>query len=111
MATPALPVELGQGDQGQHAVREALAIALQGVAAVAARLAIGNAQVDQLVAAEQRHVAGGEMQRVPLEAGAGDQHLALGVALLARRVADRVAGLDHQQRLVAVQDVERRELL
>ena len=46
------PVELGQGDQRQHAAGQALAVALQRLAAVAARLAVWNAQVNQLVAAE-----------------------------------------------------------
>ena len=63
--------------------------ALQGVAAVAARLARRNTQVDQLVAAEQRQVAGGDSQFVPAEIRAGHQHLTLGVALA--RAAARMA--------------------
>ena len=61
----------------------------------------------QLAVAEQARVRVGAEERVPLEARLDDQHLALGRAGRARRRADRVAGLERQQRLVAVDDVER----
>jgi uncharacterized protein (DUF934 family) len=48
----------------------------------------------------------------PIEARAGHRvHGALGVALRPRRSADRVRGFLHQQRLVAVQCVERAQTL
>jgi len=83
--------------------------ALQRIAAVAAGLARRDAQVDQLGAAEERQVARGEGERVPLEAVADDQGLALLVALATGCGADCVGSLEHQQRLVAVQQPERRE--
>ena len=104
-----LPVELGQGDQRHDARAQRRDVALQRFAAFAPGFARRNAQVDQLGAAEQRHVAGGEEEVVPLEAGAGDDHFALFESLLARGGADGVAGFDDQQRLVAVQQVERRQ--
>jgi hypothetical protein len=58
------PVDLGQGDEGDDAVVEVAGVALQGFAAVAAGLAVGDAQVDQLAGAEQRQVAGGGLQFV-----------------------------------------------
>src|SRR5690606_4466217 len=72
-------------------------------------LAGRDAQVDQLAPAEQRQVAGGQRELVPLEALADDQRLALIEALLARCGADRVGRFEHEQGLVAMQDVERRE--
>ena len=105
------PVDLGQGDEGDDAVVEVAGVALQRLAAVAAGLAVGDAQVDQLAGAEQRQVAGGGLQFAPAETLAGDQHLALGIALLAGGGADGVAGFEHQQGLVAVEDVERGERL
>jgi len=105
-----LPVELGQRDQGDGARGQAGAVAAQRLAAVAARLARGDAQVDQLVAAEQREVAGGHEQVVPLEALGHHQHLALCVAMVPGRGADRVGGLDGEQ-AVAVHHVERGQAL
>ena len=103
------PVELGQGDQRDDAVVPDAGVALQGFAAVAPGLSVGNAQVDELAGTEQRQVAGDRLQLAPAETLAGDQHFALSVALFARRAADGIAGFEHQQGLVAVQDVERRE--
>ena len=74
-----------------------------------AGLAGRDAQVDSLRVAEETQVRVRGEERVPLESGLGDQHLALVAAGAARRGADRVAGLDREQRLVAVDDVDRRE--
>ncbi|MPN25865.1 hypothetical protein SDC9_173283 [bioreactor metagenome] len=53
------PVEFGQGDQQQVVGRQVLAPLLQRGAAFLARLAGGDAQVDQFLVAEQREVAAG----------------------------------------------------
>ena len=77
--------------------------------AVDAGLARRNPQIDELAIAEQPQVRIGGEERVPLEAGFGDQHFALVVALAASGSANRVASLDRLQRLVAMDDVDRRE--
>ena len=104
------PVETGQGDEQKCVGRRAGAVVLNGLSALAARLAGRDAQVDQLAAAEQRHVAGGEMQFVPVEAGNRRQHLALVETLPPGRGADGIGSFDDEQRFVAVNDVNRLQL-
>ena len=48
-------------------------------------------------------------KRIPLEARLGDQHFALVAARAPRGGADRIASLVRLQRLVAVDDVDRRQ--
>ncbi len=74
-----------------------------------ARLAGRDAQIDELARAEEAEIRAGGEQRIPLESGLGDQDFALVASGVARRGADGIAGLDREQRLVAVHDVERRE--
>ncbi len=71
------------------------------------RFAARNAQVDELAAAKQAEVAVGRGQRVPFEAGLGKQDFAIVVSGRASGGAYLIAGLDRQQRLVAVHDIER----
>lgn len=61
------------------------AVVLDGLAAFAAGFPGRNAQVDELAAAEQRHVAGRVVQVVPVESGNRRQHLALVKALAPQR--------------------------
>ena len=102
-----LAVQAGQLHDGQHVVGQDLAVALQGVGAVLARLAAGDADLDQLALGEQAQRLRRAQHRAPVEMRAGGGvHGALGVALLARELADCVAQLLHQQRLVAVNGVQ-----
>ena len=64
-------------------------------------------QVDELAAAEQAEVAVGRGQRIPFEAGFGNQDFAIVVSGRASGGAYLIAGFDRQQRLVAVHDIER----
>jgi hypothetical protein len=70
-------------------------------------LPVGNAQIEQHPAAEQRHAAGRVMQLVPVEAGDGGKHLALVEALATGGGPDRVGRLDDQQGLVTVDEIDR----
>jgi hypothetical protein len=69
----------------------------------------GNAQIDELCAPKSQ-VAVRRGERIPLESGIGDEDLALGVAGRAGGGADLIAGFDREQRLVAVNDVQRTEI-
>ncbi len=79
----------------------------QRLAAFLAWLAGRNAQLDDLAVAEQRHRLLRLQQLAPLEAALGHQHVSLAVAGLARRLAQTVDRLEHQQMLVAVYHVQR----
>jgi hypothetical protein len=69
-----------------------------------------NADLDDLLVGEQAQRTAGRQHRAPVEVRAGDGvHGAFGVALLARGGADGVGGLLQQQRLVAVERVQRLE--
>ena len=74
-----------------------------------ARLAGRDAQIDELARAEEAEVRVRCEQRVPLEPGLGDEDFALVASGAPRRGADRIAGLHREQRLIAVNDIERRE--
>jgi len=50
------------------------------------------------------------MQLVPVEAGDGGKHLALVESLATGGSPDRVGGLDDQQRLVTVDEIDRPQL-
>ena len=103
-----LPVQPGQVDDGQHVVAALLGIALQRLAAILARLAVGDADLDQLAIGEQAHRLLRAQQRRPIGMRATEvKHLALGVASPQPCGADRVTRLLRQQRLVAVDGVER----
>ena len=104
------PVEPWQGDQQDDLGRGPRAVLLQGGSAFAARLAGRNAQIDQLAAAEQRHVAARVMQFDPVESGDRGEHFALVETAAAGGGAQRVGGLDDKQRLVAIDDVDRFQL-
>ncbi|KAF1858399.1 hypothetical protein Lal_00014910 [Lupinus albus] len=106
-----LPVQLRQGDQGQVVGVQVLRVVLQGGAAVLARLAAGDAQLDQLLVAEQRHGLVGGQQLAPFEVALDREHVALGIPLRARRAADLVRRFQRKQVLVAGDHVEGREPL
>ena len=74
-----------------------------------ARLAGGDAQIDELARTEETEIGAGREKRIPFEPGLDDEDFALVVTGLARGRANRVARLDREQRLVAVDDVDRRE--
>ena len=101
-------IEPRQRDQRDVVRARRGGVALERLRALDAGLARRDAQVDQLAIAEEAHVGVRAEERVPVEVALGDEHLALGAAGLARRGANRVAGFERQQRLVAVHDVERR---
>ncbi|GAB1383117.1 hypothetical protein MASR1M50_14370 [Burkholderiales bacterium] len=103
-------VQPRQQHQGEDAVvaGRGLGQLLQRGAAVLARLAGGDADFDDLLVGEQAQAAAGGQHRAPVEMRAGDDvHAALGVALRARRRANGVRRLLHQQRLVAMQHIQR----
>ena len=77
--------------------------------AFGAWLAARHAQLDELAVAEQRAARARVRKRAPVEAALGEEHLALGETLLARRGANGVGRLERKQRLVAVDHVKRRE--
>jgi hypothetical protein len=112
--------EPGAGARGlvqarQHHQRERAVVAgrgfgqlLQRRAAVLAGLARRNADLDDLLVGEQRERAAGREHRAPVEVRAGHGvRAALGVALRARRGANGVGRFLREQRLVAVDRVER----
>jgi hypothetical protein len=106
-----LPVELGQRDQGQVVGAEVLGVGLQGGAAVLAWLAARDAQLDQLLVAEQRQRLVRRQQLAPLEGALDGEHVAFGMAGRARGAADLVGRLQRQQVLVAGDHVQRRQPL
>jgi hypothetical protein len=96
----------------QHDVGiRALAVGGERLRAGGVRLAGGQAQLDQLAVAEERGAAGRMGELAPVEIAVGLQHFPLGEALLARCRAHRVGRFEGEQRLVAVHEVGRRELL
>ncbi|OIQ74090.1 hypothetical protein GALL_442680 [mine drainage metagenome] len=100
-------VEPRQDDQHQHIGRQAVRQRGQRLAAVAARLAAGNAQLDQAAAAEQADFTAAREQLAPVETAFHRVALAFVEALLARRGADGVDRFVDQQRLVAMHGIER----
>ena len=102
-------VQPGQQHQGERAVVTLgrLRELLQDLRAVLAGFARGHAHLDQLLVGKQAERAATGQHRAPVEMGAGGGvHCALGVALLARRLANDIAQLLHQQRLVSVHRVQ-----
>jgi hypothetical protein len=112
--------EPGAGARGlvqprQHHERERAVVAGRGLghllqrgAAVLAGLARGDADLDDLLVGEQRERAARRQHRAPVEVRAGHGvRAALGVALRARGRANGVGRLLCEQRLVAVDGVER----
>ncbi len=83
----------------------------QRLAAVLAGLAGRNAQFDDLAVTEQRHRLLRLRHARPRETALDRHHVALGKALCARRLAQRIDGFQHQQVLVAVHHVQRRQAL
>ncbi|TWG78717.1 hypothetical protein L602_000900000210 [Cupriavidus gilardii J11] len=102
-------VEPRQRDQHHHIGRRLRRHRAQHLAAFLARFAGRDAQLDDLAVAEQRHRLLRLQQLAPLKTPLRHQHLALAEARLARRGAQAIDGLQHQQVLVAVHDVKRRE--
>src|SRR5262249_29714747 len=90
--------------------RQARAERLDRLRALRAGLARGDAQLDQLALAEERHARGARHELAPVEAPLGEEHGTLGEPLRARLCADRVGGLEREQRVVAVNRVQRPEL-
>jgi len=103
-----LVVQPWQRHQRQHVFRQALAVALQRIGTLLAGLARGDADLDQPPLGEQAHGLRRAEHAAPVEVRAADgEDLALAVAGGARRGADGVTGFLRQQRLVAVDGVER----
>ena len=98
----------------QHHQRERAVIALrrlgqflQRLRAILAGLAGGDAHFKNLLVGKQAHRAAGGEHFTPVEVRTRDGvHRAFGMALGTRRTADRIAGLLHQQGVVAVHRVE-----
>ena len=102
-------VQARQGDQREQAVVAlgGLAVLLQGLRALLAGLARGDADLDDLLVTEQGHFAGRTQQARPVKVRTTDGvHLAFGEAGCARSGADGVTGLLGQQGLVTVQRVD-----
>ena len=105
-------VQARQQHQRDVVVADLLDIALQRLGAVLARLAGGNADLDQPALGEQAQRAGIAQQAGPVEMTAGDgMHRALAAAGRTRGGAHRVGRLLRQQRLVAMNDIERAQAL
>src|SRR5690606_19441970 len=66
-------------------------------------------QLQQAFFSEQRHACAGLQQRAPVETGVGGKHLAFVETLLASGGTNGVSGFLAQQRVVATDDVDRRE--
>jgi hypothetical protein len=106
--TPLLAIQARQLHQRQHVVGQVFAIALQGLGAVLARLARGDADLDQLALGEQAHRLRRAEHGTPVEVRAADgEDLAFDVAGGACRGTDRVAGLLRQQGFITVNGVDR----
>ena len=102
------PRQHDQRDGVRARIRRAI---LEHARAFDAGLARRDSKVDELALAEQGKVAVGRGERFPLEARLGDQDLALVEPRAAGGGADLVTRFDRQQRLVAMDDVERGESL
>jgi len=101
-----------QDDEGQRGTARFRAGGhlLQRRPAFLARLAGGHADLHRLAFGEQAQAAARSQHRAPVEArGAGHEDMALGVAGGAASGTDGVGRLLHQQGLVAVQQVQRRQ--
>ena len=83
--------------------------ALQRLAAVLARLAVGNAKVDQLAAAEQRQVARGQRQRPSGNPGPRPAPRARPPWRFMARIASAASSTSSGS--FAVEDIERRQRL
>ena len=78
-------------------------------AALGAQLGAGEAHLDQLAVAEQRQTAALRAEAAPVEAGVHVEHLPLPDAAVAAGRTQRVGAFLHQQRLVAEEQVERKQ--
>src|SRR5882672_6530205 len=99
-------IEARQHHHGEGVRRQVLAVRFDGLRALGPRLARGDPQLDQLALAEERHARRVRRELAPVEAALGGERHALGKSLLARFPADRVARLEGQERLVAVDHVQ-----
>ena len=107
-------VQARQHDEREHAVVAGRCGGdlLQRGAAVLARLARGHANFDDLLVGKQAQRAAGGQHGAPVVVGAGHgEAAALGKALRARGGANGIQRLLRQQRLVAVQHVQRAQRL
>ncbi len=104
------PVQPRQRHQGEGIGRQLRAERLDRLGAVAAGLAGDKAQLDQLFVAEERKARAACAELVPVETALRGEHQALGKPVCARPRADRVAGFQREQRLVAVYHIQRPEL-
>ena len=105
-------VQPGQEHQGQGAVvvGRPFGDLLQRHRALFTRFARGYAHLDELLVGEQAHGAATGQHLAPIEVCAGHREDgALGVPLGSRLRSDAVGGFLDQQRLIAVQGVERLE--
>ena len=103
-------VEPGQEHEGQRGViaRRGGGELLEGRAAFLARLAGGDADLEELLVGEEAQRTAGGKNGAPVEVRAGDGvHRALGVAFRPRAGPDRIGRFLHEQGLVAVQGVQR----
>jgi hypothetical protein len=74
---------------------------------VGSGLTRGEAQLDQLLVAEERAIRAARGELAPVEAALRREDHALRKPACARARADRVGGLERKQRLVAVDRVQR----
>ena len=103
------PVDFGQRDQRNRVGRQVCRIFLQSLAAFVAGLAAGDADLKYAARGEQRLRLAADSQLRPVEVLFRGQHFALEIAFFTRPRADAVGGFERQQRLVAVDDIERSE--
>ncbi|MNN27861.1 hypothetical protein D3C81_1414110 [compost metagenome] len=100
------PVELGQRNKRDIIWAQRRRIILQRLAAILARLAGRNAQLYQLLVAEQRLRLIGGQQFAPFETAVNHQDFAFGIRLRARRLAYLVGCFQCQQMLIARDDIQ-----
>jgi len=96
-------------DQKQHILRRLFGQLLQHGSALGARRAVGHPELNDAQAGKQRQAAAGLADARPIEAAVDVEHLALAIAALARGGTDLVQRFLDQQRLVAGNDVDRRQ--
>jgi hypothetical protein len=103
------PIEARERDEREGVLRQPGAVRADRLGAVGARLAGGNAQLDDPPRREEGERCGARREPAPVVTALDEVDVALAVALGARLGADRVGSLEREQRLVAVDDVQRRE--
>ena len=107
-----LSIQARQLDQRDDVVTERLAVALQRLGPVLARLAGRNADLDQLLVGKQTHRLGRPQQAAPVEVSARHGvHRSFGVPCMPGRKTQLIACFLREEWLVAPDGVERADAL